>query len=613
METSAWWLEYVFPDVRLPQSVEIRNRRLAVLYRLLQVCAACLFAGIIVVGDTYISIRKPGGALTVRGEWGEDYQEQARQDLIQPMCTTPARYDYVYNDQWKYLGHSCKELDPFGYFGTKSSTRVFVPTSFREQKAYSRPPSSAFGVDPCAGGEPCASGWRFRNVTGMAVCECQEDRSFFALGVKALRLNLEHFYELSSSSGDLLSRQHSGSSCRFGHWVCEDKGTGDELKTVFVVVRGSERTKLDPVFTSPEPIRISLGRLLDAAGVALDDFNTDTLSNRLRCGHPNANASACRYDVLDRPSLRITGIDIKVTLNYMNRRLFPSFPELEGHKGPACIAEVRVQPKWVGNPIIDCARVRSMSNVESDCTRTWYQGVSVSFSVSGGFAYVDFMQLLVTVGSTLAYFALPFWIVYFLAMFCMGPISDFYYSGVVTTLSADSAFCRLVCQAMTASAYFQALANERALLPMGRVLSDVNECFGRLEGFEASEQAALVELAYDRMCKGGGEEEQKVVGVKSFINNSLDEGLRVCLQRLFQLGRRVWPLERLLAPSDQLRPRRRRPRESAGLYDVRSPMAVLRDEVQVVEVGARVAAPASPSIPEVSPRMSRLRQAACAS
>lgn len=73
----------------------------------------------------------------------------------------------------------------------------------------------------------------------------------------------------------------------------------------------------------------------------------------------------------------------------------------------------------------------------------------------------------------MSYFTLPGVIVYFLAIYCLGPVSTFYKSSVVEGLRADEELCRMVCSAVSLSHSFRSVADKEGQLTHERVLAEV--------------------------------------------------------------------------------------------------------------------------------------------
>lgn len=547
------------PSVWLPRSMEVSNHRLGLLYRSLQLLMVALVATILWEGRSYIKSEEPVGSVT---QWLEAdpkaYEAQVQEDFAKDLCRHPERYDYVYSPMWRYTGYSCVEVKRGDRFRKEGSMSVYIPLSFVETRERLRPlpPGAGAGGDCEAQGEACASGWRRRPVRGVsdasAACECIEDAYYLVVGQQAFDLHLEHYYELTMPPPVPSSRQHSGASCDTDRWWCEDREAKGELLSVFALQTemGAERRIGEP-FLSPSPIHFSVSEVLSLAGFSLDGFNNDTLGNSLRCDHPQADPAACRPDAAPYPLLRMTGAEIKVSLSYYNEQLHPRNLGLRPHRGPLCVIRLRVLPVWSSRPTTDCEHPRQISEVQSDCVSRYYYGVSITFDTQGRFGYFDLVQLLLTIGATLSYFTLPGVIVYFLAIYCLGPVSTFYKSSVVEGLRADEELCRMVCSAVSLSHSFRSVADKEGQLTHERVLAEVNEAFSGMEGVDLPVMAQLTELVCDRL--GGKVGPDRGVLLPQFVQSGARTRSSATVRALFDQARRRWPFEYMFAPRSQLR------------------------------------------------------------
>lgn len=562
------------PEVTLPESKLVSNRRLGAFQRFMQLCVCFLVAYIIFVGQSYYVVEEPAGSVTNWVEWDPAaYEAQAAKDFGKDICRNTSEFDYVYDPLWSYVYDTCLEVSSSDRFRKEGAGSLYVPLSFSEKTERVRYlPPGANGT--CASlPDACPGGWVEKPVKTQpgTACECTSEAFYLVVGQEAFTVNMEHYYELTRQATGHGSRQHSGSSCTTGRWWCEDKATEDELLTLVVIQNGQKEETFGEPFVSPSPIKLAIGDLVRGAGFSLDGYNTDTLHNYLKCDDPRANQTTCRPDAKPYPLVRITGMEIQLTLRYYNRHFFPDYPELRGHRGPVCIVGSRVIPMWTGRPTSECDRPKRVGEVEADCTGRYFYGISISFATHGRFGYLDAMQLLLTVGATISYFSVPGVIIYFLTLYCLGPSSDFYRRGVIEKFKMDDAFCSLVCNALTSSNAFRALANADGELTKEQVLAEVNAAFSTMKGFGLQEQAELSELVFDRLTAAeedrgakGDVAHASAIALPSFVQSSMNTGLGPTLHELFREDRRRWPLEYLFVPRSHIKAKRRAFKRSEG-------------------------------------------------
>jgi len=540
----------------------VSNNRLGLLYRTLQLAAVVVVTMLVWDGRSYIKAEEPDGSVTY---WLEAephaYEAQVQKDLASNICQNPQEHDYVYGPMWRYENYTCIEIERANRFRKEGSSLMYIPLSFQETHERLRVApagTNSSAAEACEGiPDACASGWRWRALRGAAgvrgACACVEEAYYLIVGQEALSLGLEHYYELLKLGDKSVgSRQHSGASCTSKWWWCEDE-SDQEMLSVFALETPEGLRRVGEPFLSPEPINLALGDLLHYTGLDLNGYNPHTLANMLHCSHPDADPKTCKNDAKQYPLLRMTGLEIQVSLSYYNSPFYPKGLEIGEHRGPVCVIFLRVLPAWSSKPTNDCDSPRQISEANSDCMGRYYYGMSITFSTRGRFGYFDLPKLLLTIGATLSFFTLPGIIVYFLAIYGLGPMSRFYKSTVVERLRADEELCRLVCNTVAAAHSCRGIADKEGQVTHERVLADVNEAFSGIEGMDLTAQAQLTELVCDRL--GAEEGIGRSIDLPHFVQSATGARVAQNVRDLFDHARMRWPLERIFAPRTQLRSR----------------------------------------------------------
>jgi len=234
--------------------------------------------------------------------------------------------------------------------------------------------------------------------------------------------------------------------------------------------------------------------------------------------------------------------------------------------------------------VVDCAHPRTMSAVDSDCTSRYYYGVMLSFKAQGRFGFIDVLRLSITVGAMMSYLVVPMWIVYFLALYGLGPLSSFYSSKLNEKFQLDDALVQFVCGAMVSTISFRELVGDQACLSKEHLLHEVHRAFGTRGDFGLEEQARLAELVWDRMAakarasqatmpdaRGSSPAawgEEPSIRAPTFAQSIVSGQVRNSLGPLLIARRRMMPVEFAFTPRRQFRAPARVPRTVGVSMDV---------------------------------------------
>jgi len=510
--------------VDMPKRLIIRNFRLGLLLRSIQTVTVLFVFMLVFSRGSYMRTVNPETSVTCWIETIEaDYQSKVQEDFQKSFCADPSRYDYIYDASWHYTNFSCTTMPTRERFWKGGSgTNLYIPLSYEEtfHEVKEAPSSSATNCSGLA--TPCAGGWRVQTAPAdqsagtPLLCECISVERFFVAGVQSLALGFEHNYKLPSSGGferglmgraDKFSAQSSTTSCMNDrNWECEEKDNMEalrergELRTVVLMDQGQGKTTFLKAFTSPSSIGLPLQDVFTAAGTSLDDFNLEATENRLRCGL-DVSGSPCRDDVQIHPLVRQTGVTIEMNMEYTNTMSHPDIPALtdHDHEGPACIIRIKVVPSWVGRPKTDCFGPGS-------CRTRYHYGVQVDFSATGEFGYFDFNQLAVTVGSGLVYTVVPVVLISYLAMYCLGPVSNIYYEADKQHMRIHDELTGTTFRILSYVNTFRSLANGKDGLSKSIVLEEVRALFEYTDILSLEKQERLADLIFQKVAKEGSSE-----------------------------------------------------------------------------------------------------------
>eukprot|EP00418_Pyrodinium_bahamense_P067627 CAMPEP_0179090768 /NCGR_PEP_ID=MMETSP0796-20121207/41427_1 /TAXON_ID=73915 /ORGANISM="Pyrodinium bahamense, Strain pbaha01" /LENGTH=608 /DNA_ID=CAMNT_0020788343 /DNA_START=62 /DNA_END=1888 /DNA_ORIENTATION=- len=150
---------------------------------------------------------------------------------------------------------------------------------------------------------------------------------------------------------------------------------------------------------------MTVAAALRAANVSLDD----EIVGRLAEFPDNKDPTGSR-----RPKLRVTGLDIIVDVEYTN-----ILPDAD-HNGPVAKVTLRATPAWMSRNVVDF-----LDSQGSTRTRTFH-GVRFIAKRKGELQWFQINQVVYTLSLCLAWMQIPFFVVFYFAIFCLGTLSDVY-------------------------------------------------------------------------------------------------------------------------------------------------------------------------------------------
>jgi len=410
----------------------------------------------------------PHTALTVWAENGM-YKSRSQADMRSDMCD-PAKndhYDYWYDKAggWSYTNLTCVELGPRDR-AMKTPTTVYVPTFVDEDYIWTKVGDKAV-AGSCTdtqclvlGKCPGDSTQNYTNETvndnGQCLCKCSTNRKQFATGVEHLIIVFTHLPRWPESVAEEVK----------SHGVDPAPGNLKVIKMA-TIVRDRDKKEFRR-FAPGEEIRLSVADALLLGGrYSLEDHSHDfTFQNHLL----DQDLPAEYKDKLKlHPHLRVTGLSVEIKISYFN-------PGATGHvsddlaKDPICYIDVHIIPKWVSNPIRDY--FQSNQAGEDEMRSRYYQGILVTFSASGSYAFFDDVKFMFSLASFIVYLTVPNMIMVFLTKFGLGTLSEIYYEAQCTLLNTWELFSGQVCRALVGMVVFHKMSKKgRHSAPHGSVTS----------------------------------------------------------------------------------------------------------------------------------------------
>jgi Ca2+-binding EF-hand superfamily protein len=455
--------------VSLPRRTVLRNIRLGLTLRLLQVGTAIGFFYTFLKDAQWVKVVQPA-RMGVHSAWDDanasEYGLASQRDVASTLCTDGDLYNYVYSAAWRYEDYTCTVPHSLARRMRKEGDDIiFVPTSYEETR-YTFQPASENGTCPT---DPtlCPSGFQLEsNLMGNDLCRCSSREWHFVAGVDALKLSVAHSYDMFTSDPlslipkDSQSAQASDVECSEDGNQCDmdaQDGKTHELRT-FLVVQNSEREEtLLGMYDSPSPLQIPLSKVMEALQVTLDS-DSITNKNLLNCGTEGAESN-CSDTFRVYPTLRQTGMVLDIQLEYANQLVSVSLPCddcFKDHIGPVC--KITISSKsgvWSSRLLEDCDVPRNSVTGSAQCTSRYEYGIKIKFLADGRFGKIDPLFIVVTLGAGLVYLGIPLVLIDLLASFLLGALSNVYKKADREEVHLPEQTIGFIMRTITAQAAFQ--------------------------------------------------------------------------------------------------------------------------------------------------------------
>eukprot|EP00747_Dinoflagellata_sp_TGD_P135996 gnl/TRDRNA2_/TRDRNA2_175501_c1_seq3.p1 gnl/TRDRNA2_/TRDRNA2_175501_c1~~gnl/TRDRNA2_/TRDRNA2_175501_c1_seq3.p1 ORF type:complete len:716 (+),score=101.56 gnl/TRDRNA2_/TRDRNA2_175501_c1_seq3:2-2149(+) len=356
-------------------------------------------------------------------------------------------YDYWYDSDgvWRYENQTCTRLSPNERGVKKSSNSLYVPSYIVETVRHTKlatPDDSELSCDDtrcsalgkCPNSEEYYKGYML-NDHGQCLCQCATPRNMFVAGVHKLKVAFSHMPKLE---GDFGLPQY----------------TRPEDVNMLTVVRDAHKKEWLR-FEPGEDIKVSVEDVLNiGGGYSLDHTIVETANYKKGAAFPEEYLGKLK----EYPHLRVTGMDVKINVNYYNAR--SSEHEHREHKPrPICYVDVSIIPKWNSNPVVDYLNLNDRGE---EVSRSRYNyGINFEWHISGSYRHLDIIKAIVFVGSCVIYLQIPAFIIVFLSRYCLGTLSEIYRNAQQQLLNSKQLLVGEGCRALAGMVTYKLLLNQQ--------------------------------------------------------------------------------------------------------------------------------------------------------
>eukprot|EP00210_Caulerpa_lentillifera_P008652 g8251.t1 len=468
--------------------VLIKDWRLGVLLRALQVAIVVYVLTDVFQKASYLTVEVPTGSVTV---WPDGMsmeekvvefarQREAVKDGKLIYCKDPDRYDFHWNGVY-HGDFKCSFLKSANLF-IKGESQAFVTTSMRVEKLHFY---SQIGTEECAEME------RRRLIGSQSgACAYSEQQSYFPIRPEDITLNFIHSYRTSS--------------------VVDKKGTLPRT-----IIKAPDFSDEVIEVNAKEGLKLTLDRLLKIAGINLDK-RLDEQDNNPCKDRSQANFT---NGAIEYPHARLSGITLQMTFNYYTRKLAPEpYSKVTGEHSEAviCIVEVVPQNKWS----LLGSEIRYMMNEPSDplflttddvrddglivvnqseilASQTDFQrnGVSLIFTTSGSIGRFDISSLINALVAGSVLLAVAQMITTYFAIYALGLSSELYKAFMKETVNWRQEYARYAAQAFVAGhAFMQYDSNKSMKLDRKEVFDVLKGLMIKNKDMEEWKLAALADF-----------------------------------------------------------------------------------------------------------------------
>jgi len=434
-------LGFLCDSITINKSLAIKNQRLGLVFRVLQIAAVFLVLMQIAVSRAWTSNTKPVSyGLEM---WTTPASVAAAGNMAVPHCNDSLSLQYVYNENTTYGPTSCKRLSA-GEAYNKNGPNIFFPIFVMD--------TYVLGSDKKCADVTCSA--KQKKVDMIDSCECQEKDDFFVKNPEENILVINHGFAVDKVD------MFGGKVQDHGRSVMEDDE--NEILTI-VTLKGDKKTKcrvgglLDwPLSSARQGIQGPLKDWMACGGVALDD--AVPTSRSWMKGETKA------------PVARILGLNMQISLLYTNHHS-------EDHKGAVCYIEVIALPLWNSHTAIAYTQVPTLYDSSSSFRARYQFGISVSLQSSGTFLWFDLNALVLIITSSLVLLALPGTIVQFMATNCVGRLSKIYGAVAVESFNIVERFHGLCARLLGHKMSYEALTagKGKATLKQEGLLDNLTE------------------------------------------------------------------------------------------------------------------------------------------
>jgi len=409
-----------FCSVALPRKLVIQNVRLGMLFRLLQFI---FLAGMLTICFNGKVWRRASPAQAfLFSVWSEGLRQGGVPRPDAAYCAEPRTYHFNHTGQARYQAQyaptGCRTLLPEeAAVKDGRAGEIFITTMVKESNVW-KGTGTACNPDAklaCEGGTPAG----LYTASG-GDCTCTARAEYFAQDAEEQTIRLHHGYDVDTSNGNgayFVRGSSLSPKVQQGPPGQEEERLGD-MTTVFRRKDGSKCSVGGRSEWSQGDalggISGTLGELLACAGLTLDS-------------DPRSLLASPEFT----PHIRTMGIGLNLDFQYKNT-IFDN--------KVYCDVRVSAHPIWTWRETVDALGFPVGADEETPLHLRKAYGVGISMKAAGYFYRFDFVQLLHALASMIVMVQVPRYITQFIALYCLGLISDIYRNAKNTKLNICERF-----------------------------------------------------------------------------------------------------------------------------------------------------------------------------
>eukprot|EP00931_Biecheleriopsis_adriatica_P005101 TRINITY_DN10665_c0_g1_i1.p1 TRINITY_DN10665_c0_g1~~TRINITY_DN10665_c0_g1_i1.p1 ORF type:complete len:834 (+),score=119.74 TRINITY_DN10665_c0_g1_i1:88-2502(+) len=480
---------------QLPKSIDIKDKKLGILYRVLQVGFVWLALTRTIMNKDYLAEHAPiADSFTI---WGEAGDAALLDDSSVAHCSDLSPYYYVYSASWIFHPSRCKRLTgPVALQKGSGTNWVFIPTFIRETTRW-----AGYGSDCTAAAEANCKVhegvWDYKK--NVDECSCVSDEAYFGKNPEFNKVAFIYGYNVHYTGGAF---QRGVSTSRIhvqGHQGSAPREQEAEMETRFFSKRTGKPCNFGgrevwTVRDVSQGLSITIVELLNCVGLDLDKQYDD-----YRSKHEMENQA---------PYLRQTGVVITAYMVFQNEAVRDGF---ETEPGVWCQVLLDASLAWNSQTSTETLAVPGPAGNYSVQVDRYSWGISVNFVVQGSFGHFDLNTLLGALVDIIVLQGIPRRIMLLVCLLCLGVRSTVYRNATQQPFSLPEFVCGSVARKLSYAVAFQTFSKQHG--------SDVSD----LGAMTKEDFTRILSKFLWRHCKGGDVLDQKEIEVVgSFLYEAFD-------------------------------------------------------------------------------------------
>lgn len=387
-------------SITVEKRLKIRNPRLGILFRFLQVGFAVIIVLMAGVAQQYRTETLPVGYGIEM--WASSGPSDKMSKMTELHCSDPASYNYEYSANFIYNPTECRRL-PTSESYTKAGNNLYFPTYIDEDYVTETDAST------CANLFCDASVGEVKTENG-AECKCQKHTSFFTRNPEEHIVHINHGFSVDAINA-------------FGRFdkTLKTQTTGGVVEedfdiTTIIIKDGDIKTPCEVGGKSKWSMADS------KYGIS------GSLKEWIACGSADAQDLEVYSEgskgpgKTDAPRARITGLTMNFKLQYQGPNV-----HVEDVDGVVCYVTVETIKGFNTRNTVAYTSLPSPRNPNDQIYRSRYASViGISISSTGVFKFIDFNAVILVVTSSLVLLAMPQTITTLVALYAVGRLSKIY-------------------------------------------------------------------------------------------------------------------------------------------------------------------------------------------